>query len=411
MYLEIDFTKTFERFRSYCEIYNNLLRIKKPEQYRKLSLKSTHVETAKEIARFYGAYLHKNKRYKLDESRRFWITNTGIAKNKLQHRSTIFRHIAVLQECGFITNKIFHGSDCGIEVELNPKLLIYKNDLEQSRQWIQQELFNSASKSNSVATWDNNDSSHFQETFNLNQHGGNVDSLEHQQETFGKKQGSKVEKGNFQEHIVTSWKQQETRVLVAGDVPELKVWINQYSEQAWQFSKSVLYPDKNFTNEENSLTLRYIREYFSLIRKESFASQSKKLFLQFCERVLLAKKYIDRNPSRFIPVPWTWFDKHFTKGFRGTLAWLKIVQEKRESLKRKYNNLTELCNHYSIYLTERSVCCYKQIEKKLLEKGDPPLLNLYYHCIADQRNFNTGFLHQYYNEKAQHERKEQFYKG
>ncbi|MFN8436028.1 MAG: hypothetical protein U0V72_00200 [Cytophagales bacterium] len=401
MYLEIDFTKTFERFRSYCEIYNNLLRINKPQQYRKLSIKSTHVETAKEIARFYGAYLHKNKKYKLDENRRFWITNTGIAKNKLQHRSTIFRHIAVLQECGIITNKIFHGSDCGIEVELNPKLLIYKNDLEQSRQWIQQELFNSASKSNSVATWDNNDSCHFQETFNLNQHGGNVDSLEHQQETFGKKQGSKVEKGNFQEYIGTSWKQQETLSTVAGDVPEFGIWINRYTEQAWAFSKSILYPNRDFTEEQNKLTKRYIREYFSLIRKEHFPGQSQKLFLQFCERVLLARKYLDRNPSRFIPVPWTWFDKHFANGFRGTLSWLKTVHEKRDNLKKKYQNLTELCNLYSIYLSEKSVACYKQIEKTLQQKEDPSLVHLYHHCIADKRNFNAGFLHQYYKQEGQ----------
>jgi hypothetical protein len=98
-------------------------------------------------------------------------------------------------------------------------------------------------------------------------------------------------------------------------------------------------------------------------------------------------------------VPWTWFDKHFANGFRGTLSWLKTVHEKRDSLKRKYQNLTELCNLYSIYLTEKSVASYKQIEKKLLEKEDQSLVHLYHHCIADQRNFNAGFLHQYYNQQ------------
>jgi len=400
MYLEIDFTKTFERLRSYCEIYNNLIRLKKPEQYRKLCLKSTHVETAKEIIRFYGAYLHKNKKYKLDEGRRFWITNTGIAKNKLQHRSTIFRHIAVLQECGIITNKIFHGSDCGIEVELNQKLLIYKNDLEQSRQWIQQELFNTASKSNIVATWNHNDSCNFLETVNVNQHGGNVHSLTKQQETFSKKQGSKVGEEDLQTSISTSWKQQETRALVAGDEPEFKAKINFYTLQAWKFSKSILYPNQEFTYEQHKLTQRYIGEYFSLIRKDQFANKAEKLFIQFCERVLLAKKYIDRNPSRFIPVPWTWFDKHFPNGFRGTLPWLRAVHKKRESLKRKHSNLTDLCNHYSIYLSEPSIACYKQIEKNLQEKGDSELVNLYYGCIENKRNYNAGYLHRYYREEG-----------
>ena len=137
----------------------------------------------------------------------------------------------------------FYGSDCGIEVELNQKLLIYKNDLEQSRQWIQQELFNTASKSNIVATWNHNDSCNFLETVNVNQHGGNVHSLTKQQETFSKKQGSKVGEEDLQTSISTSWKQQETRALVAGDEPEFKAKINFYTVQAWKFSKLILYPN------------------------------------------------------------------------------------------------------------------------------------------------------------------------
>ena len=405
MYLEVDFTKTFARLRAYSEIYNNHLRIESPEKFRKQSIKSTHIETAKEIVRFYGAYLYKNKNQKLDQSRRFWITNTGVAKNKLQHSTTIYRHIVFLLECGIVTNKIFHGSNYGIEVEINPELLVFKNNAQLSKQWILSELERTAPTLDTYNTsCKDNDPNHFQETNNLNSLCGKVNKSEgfdFVPETKSQKQGSKVMGDNTRAVVKSGIPKQvmpETPALVAGDVPTFLPRINRYTDEAWEFAESVLYPKNTFTEQQVILSKLYIAEYFSLIRKDDFIAHSQKLFLHFCERILLAKKYVDKVPSRFIPVPWTWFDKHFAGGFKGTLAWLKIVHAKRKNLKHKYENLTELCGLYSSYLPETTITSYKRIEAELLEKNDKELLNIYYGCVADKRNYNPAYLHQYYRE-------------
>lgn len=401
MYLELDFTKSFHKLKELFEAYNQVLKVNTPHHYKKLSLKSTHLETMKEILRFYGAYLYRNKKHSLPQERRFWITNTGIAKNKLQHRSTIYRHIIILQQSGILTNKIFHGSDCGIEVEIHKYILVYKNTIQQSKQWIQQELLfiDQKAKMNYgiVATCKDNDSGNFLDTYNINKECAKVKKYtEDPPGTISKKQGSKV--GNWKDEEINEPNQQkqETIHTRAGSDPLLIPSINQYTNNAWAFAKRILYPSSTFKPHEVLLTKNYISEYFALISKAGYRNSVDRLFYELCERVLLAKKYIDRSPSRFIPVPWTWFDKNFSGGFTGTLPWLKIAKEKRKHLKKQYDNLSELCRLYNSYAATNSVQSYKINESKIQSLGDESLTKLYYGCVADKSNFNSNYLHEYY---------------
>jgi hypothetical protein len=194
MYPELNFAKPFSKLKELFRAYNKVVKDRHPQQYKKLSLKSTQIETMKEILRFYGAHLYKNKNRKLSPNRRFWITNTGIAKHKLQHRSTIYRDIIALQQAGVITNKIFHGSNCGVEIEINPYILIYKNTMEDNKQWIEKELVrleNEGAKSNHlIATSLDTNPRYF--LYNINKNSGNVESEKASHlspETFCQKQG------------------------------------------------------------------------------------------------------------------------------------------------------------------------------------------------------------------------------
>jgi hypothetical protein len=406
MYQEINFTPTFKKLRDAFILYNEKLKLDKPKEYRKLSLKSTHMETAREIIRFYAAYLHKNSKYQLDEDRRFWITNTGIAKHKLQNRSTIYRHILVLKDAGIITNKIFHGSNCGVEVAINKDLLVYKKNIEQAREWIQQEIFNLESKKTSdnieakniVAKCLDNDSGYFLDTNNINITCEYV-YKDKTQETFPKKQGSRVLDLIATNDSITKEDDKKLETRVAGENPKFDSQINTLTSHAWHFAKSILYPKQSFTSEQQTLSLFYIRDYFSLIKEAHFTKPIvERLFEDFCQRILLAKKYIDKTPERFIPVPWTWFNKNFTNGFCGTLSWLKKVKEKRKTLKNYYSSLSELSEHYRDYMLNPSISNYKRIEKELLKKNDESLLKLYYGCVADKNNFNSTYLQNYYKQ-------------
>lgn len=402
MYPELDFTKSFHKLKELFLAYNQVIKTQHPTLYKKLSLKSTQIETMKEILRFYGAHLFKSKRYALPEDRRFWITNTGIAKHKLQHRSTIYRHIVALQQAGIITNKIFHGSSCGIEVEIHPYLLVFKNTIEKSKQWIEQELLSLNQKSNDnndlVATCEDTDSGYF--LYNINKLGGNVENLTKSDspETLGWKQGSKNRvKDMISGKAKNNGQQPETIALGrAGADQTLIPSINFYTDKAWLFAKQILYPDQIFANHQVTLSKKYISEYFSLISQKGFKSNVDRLYLDLCERILLARKYIDRSPARFIPVPWKWFDKNFSGGLKGTLDWLKKAKENRKRLKKQYLDLSELCSIYKSYFSELSLHSYKTCESHIKSMNDEELVKLYYGCVSDSRNFNPTYLHTYY---------------
>lgn len=403
MYQEIDFTPTFNKLREVFILYNEKLKLIKPQQYRKLSLKSTHMETARELIRWYGAYLHKNKVKQLDPERRFWITNSGVAKKKLQNRCTIYRHILILQQSGVITNKIFHGSSCGVEIEINKGLLVYKKLKGDSIARIQAELFRCEAeqikqgdglKTDIVARLSNNDSRDPIETLNKNMKSGFVDN-ENKPETFDWKQGNKSSGTGNTQLIESGQVKQETRV--AGGDPAFSEFIDYFTHRAWGFAKSVLYKNKEFTMAQEEQTWKYIREYFSLIRHELFTRPfAERIFKDFCERILLAKKFVDKSPQRFIPFPWIYFDKHFEGGFAGTLRWLKAVKQKRERQKGYYSNLSFLVNQYQRFMHEPTLVNYRLGEKEIAKKKDLRLMEIYQNCVADRQNFSPAFLHTYY---------------
>jgi hypothetical protein len=183
----------------------------------------------------------------------------------------------------------------------------------------------------------------------------------------------------------------------AGADPELLPSIEFYTEKAWLFAKQILHTEHTFVEHQVTLSKKYISEYFGMISQKGFKSNVDRLYIDLCERILLAKKYIDRSPARFIPVPWKWFDRHFKGGFTGTSPWLKIAKENRKRLKKKYLDLTALCKLYKSYFVEPTVHRYKTCESELKSMGDEQLTKLYYGCVADAVSYNASYLQEYYN--------------
>ena len=229
----------------------------------------------------------------------------------------------------------------------------------------------------------------------------NIDNFQienrHVQETLGKKQGSKVIGIDYTKQSSNIKSRQETLKLgAAGDDPALLPWISMYTNKSWDFAQQILYPKHQFSDQQIHLSKQYIKDYFALISQSGFKNNVERLFTDFCERILLARKYIDKSPARFIPVPWVWFDKNFTSGFKGTLSWLKKVKQNRLLLKTKYENLSQLCTLYKSYSSQLSIHCYKTTEAQIKSLSDLQLTNLYYGCVAEAKNFNPSYLHRYY---------------
>jgi hypothetical protein len=362
------------------------------------------METAKELIRFYGAYLYKNKNLQLSPERRFWITNTAIGKKKLQNRCTIYRHLLILKEAGVILNKIWHGSNWGIEVEINPEVLAIKQSFSETINKVLNfaDSLPGALQQDNVATFSHNDSGQPQETINLNMHRENVQStppkgfltvqtaLNH---LFGRKQGS-MDIGESPKplpEIVDNLQAGTAGNFSKGRAAQMNLFAN----AIWRFSLPLLWKGKTFSELDEKLSKQYIREYFELIPEKSYEKLSNVLFEGYLERILLTKKYIDRSPERFVPPPTTWFDRHFKDGFAGTLSWQRQVHEKRKQNKFYLSNLKLCASLVRRYITEPSLHSFKAAEKVLSGKKDNKLMDIFYTCIQDISKFTPELFQTY----------------
>jgi hypothetical protein len=57
-----------------------------------------------------------------------------------------------------------------------------------------------------------------------------------------------------------------------------------------------------------------------------------KTYKAFCQRVLLARQYVNSNPNRYIPLPTIWLDTENPTGYAGTQIWFDNIQDIRASL-------------------------------------------------------------------------------
>lgn len=93
------------------------------------------------------------------------------------------------------------------------------------------------------------------------------------------------------------------------------------TDSTWEFAHSILWSDHSFSEAEIRLAKAFIKEYYEAIPAERFSATASKHFTAYCERVLLAKRYVDRFSHRYIPHPCIWLDKTNPKGFAGTREW------------------------------------------------------------------------------------------
>ncbi len=89
---------------------------------------------------------------------------------------------------------------------------------------------------------------------------------------------------------------------------------------SWQFGCAMLWGGQKFSDAEIKLSKSLIREYYEKIPADVFAHSAGSLFIQYLERMLLAKEYSSRAKDKTISHPCIWLNKGFEKGFASTKA-------------------------------------------------------------------------------------------
>lgn len=116
------------------------------------------------------------------------------------------------------------------------------------------------------------------------------------------------------------------------------------TDATWDFAQNILWNGYPFSKAEIALSKLYIQQYYDEIPAEKFTATAHSHFSSYCERILLAKEYVNRATHRYIPHPCIWLNKINPKGFAGTKAWYARLVDKRRKQCYNENGCCENCS-------------------------------------------------------------------
>ena len=116
--------------------------------------------------------------------------------------------------------------------------------------------------------------------------------------------------------------------------------ISLLTDASWEFAHAQLWKNYPFSKAEEQVAKNFISEYYKDILPELFHAYAGKQLNAFFDRILMAKRYVERYPSRYIPHPGLYFNPSNTKGFVGTLRWYNedLLRDRINSLRFRIFN-------------------------------------------------------------------------
>lgn len=151
--------------------------------------------------------------------------------------------------------------------------------------------------------------------------------------------------------------------------------IERLTTAAWKFAHCALWPEQDFSCQEQEVVKSYIRDHFSA------ATELKRAFTAFIQRIILTQKYTIRSTDGLLPAPSVWFNLHYPFGFAGTLSWLRSVDKQRHQIPGYLAHIEAFARGYYHFALSPSCRTFKKCRQGLLKHHAPSLLQLLYSTV------------------------------
>jgi hypothetical protein len=138
---------------------------------------------------------------------------------------------------------------------------------------------------------------------------------------------------------------------------------------AWLFAQSSLWERQNFTEDEISKFKKLIREFFE---EKTYREGS---LIEFCERITIAKRYMERSRFRRIAAPINWLDARSKYGISGTQHRYNEIKKRRETDPEYYKGMRIFAESMLNYVSSASPAVYRDARKKLIEQRQVDLIS------------------------------------
>ena len=318
--MHLDYSVIFKHTKLFIDVYNS------KQTDLKDRLNANHRATAELIVRLYAQQINKSgyEVMPLTDLPGFRSYNPSLASCKGCTVRTVINHKHRLVKAGFIQKEIHRGAG-GIELRINPAVLgevkvstITDDNTTQIKPLAS--FFKRRVKNLHPLV-------HVQQE--LNNNNSSVEKLITPKkrpacQMVGKEVIHSSARGTPQEqdkNIGESAASASNGQTKATEVE--RTFLLSLVEQFWKYTKEQLYPDLILTEPEDKEVLNHIwRSVYKKFTLDGDRKQWKNYQEMLYARVDMVKRWLERNPSHWIPAPHLYFHQHNTKnGFEKTWTW------------------------------------------------------------------------------------------
>ncbi|WP_339625398.1 hypothetical protein [uncultured Winogradskyella sp.] len=313
-------------------------------------IRQAMILTTREIIKIYSLSLLKANSIRavdLENPPPLKTNNVQLAKRSNASTRTIQRHLKRLIEAKVIIKKIWHGSNSGYELWLNPDILLISgrkavNNLKKEPEHQKTEVVeNQFFKKDTSTTCPHTDSSNNGYINNIiigvNKLKKEMSSLPL---TFGY-ESRNATSNTFTRY--TEWKSAKNLDDAEGKVRKKRVTIQTgaeiseaqvarsatlmvYVNNLWMLSRNTIYQETYLTQSQEKIAKKLLLKWYDPVPDKQLA----KVHQVYVERIAMVQKFIAKAPeTRYVQLPNLYFDPQNPSGFTGTKSWYQ-KQKKRE---------------------------------------------------------------------------------
>lgn len=382
----------------------------KNRSVKQMKIKACHRNTIFHIVEMYGSFLHRNKRLNMFGAT-FKLNNQSIATKckGLVSKTTAWRHVTKALEAGIFTNKLWHGSNSSYDIEWNTELLsaeyseeyclllveyyekLFKTDRIERQTYLKlvrsKPTFSAFPKGCMVSSC--NDTV----TRTILEHNNNmISGLGEAEYVFIRE----PEQGCVEEAPRISSEEAMAAAALNVQIPEQvpaaaasgssltddeRKLVVHFSKMGWGLARSTIFKDRYVS--EGDLQRIYNSLVLFFLHGVAYRNGLSTLYNNFCERIILAKKFQERHPEYRFMNPATYFDPNTEKGFRATKKWLEDVKLQRKKQK-DYNDhnklLASMCRKF---VDDPGIVSYQQAVQTLSKLRNKAVLDIFNEFVVN----------------------------
>jgi len=174
--------------------------------------------------------------------------------------------------------------------------------------------------------------------------------------------------------------EQTTRMYVVENDHDIREERQNAIRTAWTFVHAALFPNEVY-NEKEVLNFQFlIGEQFDP------AICAEKNLIRFCVRVMLAKRYTEKNRAYHLPRPALWLNKNYENGYAKTKTWYDTLIEKRRLVGAYGQPLFVLAHAIFKYSVAPNTPLFQLYREKLLHLKAYNCLNVFYNATLFQNH-------------------------